>query len=436
MTLMKRLAATVGLIALGAGGLVALGTTTALANTGSVTGGNTCSGFDVSVQGNNNIATADLIVVTTTIPGTTGIGTLSPPTGDAGNSSYGPIVDYSGPAQSTGTVTLYILEPNGSGGYTTVGGPDAEGYHVTLAPVEGCAPTTTTTTTVASAGGVQGTSVTDTVTVAPGTGSGVPTGTVTFDLYGPSCTGDPVFGPDTETLSGGTATSAPPYTPTATGTYYWTASYTPASGSGFAASSSGCGAANESVTITAPTTTPGPTTTTTVASAGGVQGTSVTDTVTVAPGTGSGVPTGTVTFSLYGPSKTAVCSATDLAFGPDSQALSGGTATSASFTPSTSGTYYWTASYTPTSGSGFAASSSPCGAAGESVAITASGTGAASTTATPTPTPVGAAKAASTLTTPTTGADLFLPGLSTAFAFLFGGLLLMAGVRLRRRPIV
>jgi hypothetical protein len=40
------------------------------------------------------------------------------------------------------------------------------------------------------------------------------------------------------------------------------------------------------------------------------------------------------------------------------------------------------------------------------------------------------------VSTPVTGADLFLPGLSAAFAFLFGGLLLLAGVRLRRRPTV
>ena len=56
------------------------------------------------------------------------------------------------------------------------------------------------------------------------TGGSSPTGTVTFYLYdNSSCTGTPLF-TDTETLSGGTATSAG-YTSIATGTDYWAATY-------------------------------------------------------------------------------------------------------------------------------------------------------------------------------------------------------------------
>ena len=56
------------------------------------------------------------------------------------------------------------------------------------------------------------------------TGGFNPTGTITFKLYNnDSTTGTPLF-TDTETLSGGTATSKG-YTTTATGTDYWVASY-------------------------------------------------------------------------------------------------------------------------------------------------------------------------------------------------------------------
>ena len=68
---------------------------------------------------------------------------------------------------------------------------------------------------------IVGTSVADKATV---TGGFNPTGTITFKLYNnDSATGTPLF-TDTETLSGGTATSKG-YTTTATGTDYWVASY-------------------------------------------------------------------------------------------------------------------------------------------------------------------------------------------------------------------
>jgi hypothetical protein len=56
------------------------------------------------------------------------------------------------------------------------------------------------------------------------TGGFNPTGTVTFNLYNnPNATGPPLF-TDTEPLGGGVATSVA-YTPTATGTDYWVATY-------------------------------------------------------------------------------------------------------------------------------------------------------------------------------------------------------------------
>ena len=68
---------------------------------------------------------------------------------------------------------------------------------------------------------IVGTSIADKATVSGGFN---PTGTVTFNLYNNStATGTPLF-TDTETLSGGVATSAG-YTATATGTDYWVATY-------------------------------------------------------------------------------------------------------------------------------------------------------------------------------------------------------------------
>ena len=64
----------------------------------------------------------------------------------------------------------------------------------------------------------------DTATV---TGAGTPTGTVTFNLYGPgdaTCVGPPIFTSTNSIGAGGSATSAN-FTPSATGSYRWRASY-------------------------------------------------------------------------------------------------------------------------------------------------------------------------------------------------------------------
>jgi hypothetical protein len=80
-------------------------------------------------------------------------------------------------------------------------------------------------TTVASAGGVAGTVIHDTAKV---TGTFLPTGTVTFNLYGPAattCTGTPLFS-STETLdASGSAVSASFSLTTTAGTYNWVAHY-------------------------------------------------------------------------------------------------------------------------------------------------------------------------------------------------------------------
>ena len=128
-------------------------------------------------------------------------------------------------------------------------------------------------------------SIADKATVSGGFN---PTGTVTFNLYNnANATGTPLF-TDTETLSGGTATSKG-YTATATGTDYWVATYNGDSNNNPVTS----GTAGEPVTITKASTT-----TTIIASATASsfgQAVTFTATVTANP-SGPATPTGLVDF--------------------------------------------------------------------------------------------------------------------------------------------
>jgi hypothetical protein len=89
-------------------------------------------------------------------------------------------------------------------------------------------------------------------------------------------------------------------------------------------------------------------------------GTPVSDTAVV---TGFN-PSGAVTFQLYGPDD-ATCSAT--AIFTDTAALAAGSATSASFAPTTAGTYRWVASYSGDANN--TASEGPCDDPSETVIV-------------------------------------------------------------------
>ncbi|MEO8486701.1 MAG: IPTL-CTERM sorting domain-containing protein [Betaproteobacteria bacterium] len=211
-----------------------------------------------------------------------------------------------------------------------------------------------TIATVASAGGPIGTQLTDTATVSGGSN---PTGTVTFNLYGPNdatCTGTPVFTSATVPLTAGSATSAA-FTTTLAGVYRWRATYNGDANNNVVAHP--CNAANESATIG--TSTP---TIVTVASAGGPIGTQLTDTATVSGGSN---PTGTVTFNLYGPND-ATCTGTPV-FTSATVPLTAGSATSAAFTTTLAGVYRWTATYNGDANNN--AVSHPCNSANESATI-------------------------------------------------------------------
>ena len=180
-------------------------------------------------------------------------------------------------ATATGT-DYWVATYNGDSNNNSVSsGTAAE--PVTITPAS---PSINTSQQPASA--TVGTSIADKATVSGGYN---PTGTVTFNLYNNStATGTPLF-TDTETLSGGMATSTG-YTATATGTDYWVATYNGNSNNNSVSS----GTAAEPVTITPAS----PAINTSQQPASATVGTSIADKATVSGGYN---PTGTVTFNLY-----------------------------------------------------------------------------------------------------------------------------------------
>jgi uncharacterized repeat protein (TIGR01451 family) len=177
-----------------------------------------------------------------------------------------------------------------------------------------------------------GEAVHDTATLSGGES---PTGTITFELFGPedaTCAGAPVSTTTVNVTAGNGSYPSPDVTPAAVGTYRWTASY-----SGDSQNEPGtvdCNAGGQTVTVSkwSPSLTA-------QASSGGLVGQPVVDTATLA---GGDAPTGTVTFSLYGPNDP-TCSgapvdADTVSLGAD------GTATT-SLTPPLAGVYVWSAAY-------------------------------------------------------------------------------------------
>jgi hypothetical protein len=192
-----------------------------------------------------------------------------------------------------------------------------------------------------------------------GGGADKPTGTVTFDVYGPgddNCSGTAAFSSTNSVSSSGTTAVSDDFKPTAAGRYRVIARY---SGDGnYHAGSTACADPAEAVTAKAQPAIA------TAASGSVTVGGSISDTATLS---GGASPTGTITFKLYGPDD-ANCSGSPLSTSSASVDSGNGSYTSSAVTPQSPGTFRWVASYDGDAQNNAAAAA--CNDTGESVRVT------------------------------------------------------------------
>ncbi len=268
-----------------------------------------------------------------------------------------PFTGVAGDAQ-TDVVTVVA---SGFDGVDYAGADDA-----TVSIVAGATMVTSATPTLVLPG--PGT-LSDTATVTGGPPPApVPTGTVTFTVYGPNnptCSGTPVFTSANQLLAGTPATAtSQPYTPTGPGVYNWVATY---SGDAFYGPIFGsCGEPGESsfVSMVHIDYFPRGSATPSV-----VLGGSISDTMTFS--TDPALPaTGTVVFTIFGPGDP-TCSGAPI-FTSSAVPLSPGppaTATSPPFTPTVAGTYNWVAYYS--GDANYPAMGVPCGSSDQTSVVIA-----------------------------------------------------------------
>lgn len=256
----------------------------------------------------------------------------------------------------------YAGDSNNNSATTTCGGAGDEKVIVqSQTSLTVTAPATDATNTAIAAANITGSL----------TGGTSPTGTITFAVYGPSTTAPTTC----QTTTGGswkqvgtasasgnnTYPSSASFTPTSSGTYWWYAAY--GGDTINTTSTTTCNSASMTHTVVGAVTS-----LTATGPANGTAGTPIATSAITAGLTGGSSPTGTITFKVFGPQATAP---TDCSAGTTvgTAAVSGnnGYHPSASFTPSSSGTYWWYASY---SGDGNnLASASTCGATMSSTSV-------------------------------------------------------------------
>ncbi|MCA1683736.1 MAG: hypothetical protein LC708_01210, partial [Actinobacteria bacterium] len=188
-------------------------------------------------------------------------------------------------------------------------------------------------TTNASGSVPVGGTIRDTATLSGGL---TPTGTITFDLYGPddaTCAGPAVF-TSTVPVNGNGSYDSAAFTPTLPGTYRWRAIYS-GDANNTPVGPTACADPAEAVVVTRAS----PSLVTNASAAVSVGGT-VRDTATLS---GGFAPTGTITFTLFGPDD-ATCTGS-AAFTSTVPVNGNGNYDSGDFTATLAGTYRWVASY-------------------------------------------------------------------------------------------
>jgi hypothetical protein len=192
--------------------------------------------------------------------------------------------------------------------------------------ISNCTGLTTNATSSVTIGGT----ISDTATLTGATANAG--GTITFKAFGPdtTCLVAPAFTSAAIPVSGNGNYSSGIFTPTAVGTYKWSAHYT---GDANNSVSDGlCTDANETSLVVQAQ----PAIVTT-ATASVTIGSSISDSATLSNGVS---PTGTITFKVFSDNQCATQVATSSA-----TVIGNGVYSSDPFTPSAVGTYYWTATY-------------------------------------------------------------------------------------------
>ncbi len=241
----------------------------------------------------------------------------------------------------------------------------------------------------APASATVGQAIVDTLTLAGGNN---PTGTITFNVYGPNdatCAGPPASTSTVPVAGNGNYTSAP-FTPLAAGTYRWVAAY-----SGDANNLAVSTACNDPAGITTVTAVPAVELVTSATPTATV-GQPISDTATLSGGTN---PTGAITFNLFGPDN-ATCTGPPV-FTSTVPVVGAGNYTSVPFVPTAPGTYRWEAAYSGDANN--LPGSSPCNAANEITTVTSAPVTTSTTTTAPPGTTTTTTAPPGSTTTTTTG---------------------------------
>ena len=242
----------------------------------------------------------------------------------SGNGTYPSGTFTSAAAGTYRFIAAYSGDANNAAVTTLCGDPNES---VTVAPA------TPALVTVASTTGPVGGTVSDTATLSGGVN---PTGSITFDLFGPNnatCTGAAIA-TSTATVTGNGNYTSTPFTTTAPGTYAFEASYS-GDANNAAVPLTACGASGETVTV--PPATPSILTT---ASPSAPAGSAISDTATLSGGV---APTGSIVITLFGPNNS-TCSGTAI-FTSTIPVAGDGNYTSGTFTATTVGTYHFISTF-------------------------------------------------------------------------------------------